>query len=191
MGLKKYWYGIRSVIAHCCSVPFCNTAYAIPLEPYLWIWILQNKEATSTNSRRPPYTCQVAYHSLSSSKYNSHFFFLSCQVGMIVFYTSYPPVLRFQNRPCPYPAAPSLLPSEKHLQKTFAGMPSFSGSGYAYMFLLQADSSGLCLCFKLARTLYMHNTESAASQQDLLSFDLSNCCMRRRAGLDHKHGELP
>ena len=110
---------------------------------------------------------------------------------MIVFYISYPPVLRFQNRLCPYPAAPLFLPSKQHLQRTFAGMPSFSGSRYAYVFLLQADSGGLYLCFKLACMLYMHNAESPASQQDLLSFDLPDCCMRHRAGLDHKHGELP
>lgn len=74
--------------------------------------------------RRPPYTCEVVYHSLSSSKYNSEYFFLSLQVWQ--FSTSVTsPVPRFQNRPRPYPAAPLLLPSKQHLQKTFAGMPSF------------------------------------------------------------------
>uniref|UniRef100_A0A8D0KWN6 Uncharacterized protein n=1 Tax=Strix occidentalis caurina TaxID=311401 RepID=A0A8D0KWN6_STROC len=34
-------------------------------------------------------------------------------------------------------------------------------------------------------------TRSPASQQDLLSFDLPDCCTRHRAGLDHKQAELP
>lgn len=129
--------------------------------------------------------CQVAYHGLSSSKYNPDFF-LSLQVWVL--YTSYPPVLRFQNRPYPYPAASLFLSSKQHLQKTFAGALSSSGS---YMFLFQADSNGLCLCFMLACILYMHDVESPASQQDLLSFELLDCCTRHRPGLDHKHDELP
>lgn len=186
IGLEEYWYGIKSVPVCCRSVPFCNTAYASPLEPYLWIWILQNEEATSTNSQVTSiYPVKLRTMVLVAASIILTFF-LSLQVWVL--YTSYSAVLRFQNRRYPYPAASLFLSSKQHLQKTFAGAVSSSGS---YMFLFQADSNGLCLCFMLACILYMHDVESPASQQDLLSFDLLDCCTRHRPGLDHKHDELP
>lgn len=99
-----------------CESEFCRTK-RVPVQTQRW----------------PPYTCQVVYQSLSSSKYNSDFFLKL--PGLIVFYISYLPVLRFQNKPCPY--HPSSICS-KHSQ---ACLPSPGMSTHS----IQVTTFQLCV----------------------------------------------